>query len=202
MIFILDNYDSFTYNLVQAVAALGTTVEVERNDRISAAEILLLEPDGVILSPGPGRPETSGRMPQIFAELVGRVPVLGVCLGMQMIAHHFGGRIIPAKSLVHGKAGRMIHDGRSIFQGLPNPLAAGRYHSLAVEAASLPDCLEVSCRADDGEIMGIRHRRLAIEGVQFHPESILTPDGSKLISNFLSFTKRKTFSIEHADARN
>ncbi len=188
MIFILDNYDSFTYNLVQAISAQGVEVRVARNNRIFAREIFESKPDGVVLSPGPGRPEAAGQMPQIFAELAGRIPILGVCLGHQMIAEYFGGRVVQANRLVHGKASRVVHDGKGVFRDLPLPLTAGRYHSLAVETDSIPDCLEITARAEDGEIMGIRHRELPIEGVQFHPESILTPDGNRLIANFLKQT--------------
>jgi len=186
MIFILDNYDSFTYNLVQAISALGHAVRVGLNDRVTAGEISALSPDALVLSPGPGRPENAGRMPHIAHDLIGKLPILGVCLGHQMIALHFGARITPAAALVHGKASRVHHDGRGVFRDLPDPLLCGRYHSLAVERASLPACLEISAWTEDGEIMGLRHRELPIEGVQFHPESILTPHGSRLLKNFLS----------------
>lgn len=185
-IYILDNYDSFTYNLVQALGELGAFVVVARNDRIAASEILDLKPDGLILSPGPGRPEDAGHMPDIVSMVVDKLPVLGVCLGHQMLAVHFGGRLIESAKLVHGKASRIHHDGAGIFRDLPNPLEAGRYHSLTVAPESLPDCLTVTARTEDGEIMGIRHRELPVAGVQFHPESILTPFGTQLLKNFLT----------------
>ena len=185
MIFVLDNYDSFTYNLVQAIGKMGATVHVARNDVISAADVLAMEPEAVILSPGPGRPEDAGNMPEILAACVGRIPVLGVCLGHQMIGLHFGGNVIPAQKLVHGKAVRIFHDHQTIFHGLPDPFQGGRYHSLALEESSLPNYLEISARAEDGEIMGLRHRELPIESVQFHPESVLTPEGDELLANFL-----------------
>jgi anthranilate synthase/aminodeoxychorismate synthase-like glutamine amidotransferase len=187
MIFILDNYDSFTYNLVQAVGKLGAEVVVRRNDAITPDVLLALRPAAVILSPGPGRPEDAGNMPQILAAVAGRVPVLGVCLGHQMIGLHFGGEVVAASALVHGKSARVFHDNRTIYRGLSDPFAAGRYHSLAVREATLPAGLEISARSEDGEVMGIRHRTLAVEGVQFHPESILTPEGEKLIANFVGW---------------
>lgn len=193
MIFILDNYDSFTYNLVQAISSLGHAVRVGLNDRVTAGEILALNPDALVLSPGPGRPENAGRMPHIVRELIGRLPILGVCLGHQMIALHLGGRITPAAALVHGKASRVHHDGRGVFCDLPDPLLCGRYHSLAVERASLPACLEISAWTEDGEIMGLRHRERPVEGVQFHPESILTPHGPRLLKNFLHMSSAKKF---------
>jgi anthranilate synthase/aminodeoxychorismate synthase-like glutamine amidotransferase len=187
VIFVLDNYDSFTYNLVQAIGKLGAVVHVERNDKVTAAEVLAMQPEGIVLSPGPGRPEDAGNMPEILAACAGKVPIFGVCLGHQMIGLHFGGKVIPAARLVHGKATRVFHDAKSLYRGLSDPFEAGRYHSLAVEEDSLPSCLEITARAEDGEIMGLRHRELAIEGVQFHPESILTPQGDLLISNFLGW---------------
>ncbi|MBU0508127.1 aminodeoxychorismate/anthranilate synthase component II [bacterium] len=190
MIFILDNYDSFTYNLVQAVRGLGEAVHVARNDEVTAAGILERRPSGLILSPGPGRPEAAGNMPQIFAELADQLPILGVCLGHQMIARHYGGQIITASRLVHGKADLVRHDNRGVLRGLPDPFAAGRYHSLAVDKSRVPECLEISARSEDGEIMGLRHRKLPVNGVQFHPESILTPEGLQIIRNFISSTRR------------
>ncbi|MBI5060621.1 aminodeoxychorismate/anthranilate synthase component II [candidate division KSB1 bacterium] len=187
MIFVLDNYDSFTYNLVQAVGKLGAQVVVRRNDAITPDALLALDPDGVILSPGPGRPEDAGNMPEILAAVAGRIPLLGVCLGHQMIGLHFGGEVVAAGMLVHGKAAKVFHDNRTIYRGLSDPFAAGRYHSLAVRESSLPACLEISARAEDGEVMGLRHRELPIEGVQFHPESVLTPEGEKVIANFLGW---------------
>ncbi len=189
MIFVLDNFDSFTYNLVQAVGKLGAEVVVRRNDELTSNEIIALSPEGVIFSPGPGRPEDAGNMPEILAGIAGRIPLLGVCLGHQMIGLHFGGEVISAAKLVHGKATRIFHDGKSIYRGLPDPFAAGRYHSLAVREETMPACLEITSRSEDGEVMGVRHRELPIEGVQFHPESILTPEGEKLIANFLGWVE-------------
>jgi len=191
MIFVLDNYDSFTYNLVQAIGKLGARVEVARNDAITAEDLLALKPVGLVLSPGPGRPEDAGNMPAILAACAGVLPVLGVCLGHQMIGLHFGGDVVAAPELVHGKSTRVFHDGRTIFRGLSDPFEAGRYHSLIVAKESLPKVLEVSARTQAGEIMAVRHRELPIEGVQFHPESILTPEGEKLLANFVAMATAK-----------
>ena len=187
MILIIDNYDSFTYNLVQALGRMGAAVHVERNDRVTPEKVISACPQAVVLSPGPGRPEDAGNMPAILEACVGKIPVFGVCLGHQMIGLHFGGEIVAARKLVHGKAVPVFHDHRQLFHGLPDPFWAGRYHSLAVEAGTLPECLEITARSDDGEIMGFRHRQLPIEGVQFHPESVLTPHGDRLLSNFLEW---------------
>jgi anthranilate synthase/aminodeoxychorismate synthase-like glutamine amidotransferase len=199
MILILDNYDSFTYNLTQAVEKLGARVEVKRNDSISAAEVLEMNPEAVILSPGPGRPEDAGNMPDILATIAGEIPVLGVCLGHQMIGLHFGAKVIQAAKLVHGKATAIHHDGKTIFEGISNPFPAGRYHSLGLDDGTIPQDLEISARAPDGEIMAVRHRELLLEGIQFHPESILTPEGEKLLHNFLcltgEFQKKKHFPV-------
>ncbi|MBK6910445.1 MAG: aminodeoxychorismate/anthranilate synthase component II [bacterium] len=186
MIFVLDNYDSFTYNLVQAIGKLGVRVEVARNDAITAAELLALNPTALILSPGPGRPEDAGNMPDILAAALGKLPILGVCLGHQMIGLHFGGKVVAAPELVHGKATRVFHDGRTLYRGLSDPFEAGRYHSLIVAQEGLPTALEVTARTQQGEIMGLRHRTLPVEGVQFHPESILTPEGDRLLANFVA----------------
>lgn len=188
MIFILDNYDSFTYNLVQAIGKFGVRVEVARNDEISFPELRDLQPAGLILSPGPGRPENAGNMPDVLAGSVGKFPILGVCLGHQMIGLHFGGQVVAAPELVHGKSARVFHDGRTIYRGLSDPFDAGRYHSLIVAQEGLPSELEVTARTQSGEIMGVRHRSLPVEGVQFHPESILTPEGEKLLANFVAMT--------------
>ena len=196
MIFILDNYDSFTYNLVQAVGKLGAAMRVARNDQITGVEVLELKPAGMILSPGPGRPEAAGNMPSIFAACAGRIPVFGVCLGLQMIGLHFGASIVPAARLMHGKAVDIAHDDRTLYTGLTNPFAAGRYHSLAVDESTLPPCLEISAHAADGEIMGLRHREWPIEGVQFHPESILTPKGEHLIANALAWMAQASSNRE------
>lgn len=186
MLLMIDNYDSFTYNLVQAIGSLGQEVVVARNDRITPQALLALKPTALILSPGPGRPENAGNMPEIVALTVGKLPILGICLGHQMLAQRFGGRIVTAERIVHGKATKIQHDDKTIFHDLPNPFAAGRYHSLLVDAHELPADLEVSAWSADGEIMGLRHKTLRLEGVQFHPESILTPDGTRLLANFLT----------------
>jgi len=184
-ILLLDNYDSFTYNLVQAFLALGAEVLVYRNDRIDVADAEALAPTHLVISPGPGRPEAAGRSLALIGAFAGRVPVLGVCLGHQSIVQHYGGRIVRAERLMHGKTSLVRHDGGALFDGMSQPFEAGRYHSLGAEVASLPEVLEVTAKTDRGEIMGVRHRELAVEGVQFHPESVLTPEGDKLIANFL-----------------
>lgn len=185
MILILDNYDSFTYNLVQFVGELGEEVVVCRNDCVEMRAVEEHKPDRILISPGPGRPEDAGVTIELIKNFAGRVPILGVCLGHQAIGQAFGGCIVRAPQLVHGKASKICHDGRTIFKGLDNGFKAGRYHSLIVERESLPDCFEVSAATTDGTIMGIRHRTLKVEGVQFHPESILTEGGKKLLANFL-----------------
>jgi anthranilate synthase component 2/para-aminobenzoate synthetase component 2 len=182
---LIDNYDSFTYNLVQAFLVLGADVRVYRNDEITVEQALSLEPTHLCISPGPGRPEDAGVSLAMIGAFAGRVPVLGVCLGHQSLVQHFGGRIVSAPRLMHGKTSMITHDGRTIFHGLSNPFEAGRYHSLTAEDASLPACLEVTARTERGEIMGVRHRTLPLEGVQFHPESVLTPEGDRLMENFL-----------------
>jgi anthranilate synthase/aminodeoxychorismate synthase-like glutamine amidotransferase len=184
-VLLIDNYDSFTYNLVQALAILGARVTVRRHDRVTVAEARDLGPTHLMISPGPGRPEDAGVSVAVVSEMMGRVPVLGVCLGHQAIAQALGGKIENAQSLMHGKASPVYHDGRTIYEGLPNPFSAGRYHSLAVSEQQLPDELAVSAYTSDGEIMGVRHRTLPTEGVQFHPESVLTPEGDRLLRNFL-----------------
>ena len=185
MIFVLDNYDSFTYNLVQMLGELGATLEVRRNDRVSVAEIEAMRPQALVLSPGPGRPETAGILFETIRHFAGKRPILGVCLGHQAIGEVFGGDVVSAPSLVHGKATEVLHDGKTIFAGLPRPFAAARYHSLVVAAESVPAALEVSATTADGIVMGLRHKQLPIEGVQFHPESILTSAGAQLLKNFL-----------------
>jgi len=190
MLLIIDNYDSFTYNLVQYLGELGADVEVYRNDRISVAEIRDLAPSHIVISPGPCTPTEAGISVAVVRELGGEIPILGVCLGHQSIAQAFGGRIVRAATLMHGKTSMIHHDGRGLFSGLANPFEATRYHSLVAERASLPDCLEITAHSDDGEIMGLRHRTLAIEGVQFHPESILTAVGKDLLGNFLAGGQR------------
>ena len=189
MILMIDNYDSFTYNLVQAFRGLGADMQVIRNDQIDVGGIRALAPSAIILSPGPGNPDSAGVTLGAIKAFAGELPLFGVCLGHQSIAQAFGGRIVHAKTLMHGKTSRIHHDGRGVFAGLPQDFAAMRYHSLAVERESLPDCFEISAESDDGEIMGLRHKELPIESVQYHPESIGTPDGMKQMENFLSSLK-------------
>jgi len=184
-ILLIDNYDSFTYNLVQALAVLLADVAVRRNDEITVTEALSLEPTHLVVSPGPGRPEDAGVSMRLIDAMMGDVPVLGVCLGHQALAAVCGASVEAARTLMHGKASTVYHDSRTLYEGLPNPMQAGRYHSLAVTEESLPDELAVSAYTSDGEIMGVRHRTLRAEGVQFHPESILTPEGDRLLRNFL-----------------
>jgi len=182
---LIDNYDSFTYNLVQAFAAQGVDVIVYRNDMITVDEALALEPTHLVISPGPGHPLDAGVSLDMIGAFAGRVPLLGVCLGHQCLVHHFGGDIVRAGRLMHGKTSLAKHDGKSLFQGLSQPLEVGRYHSLCAEHETLPDVLELTAETDRGEIMGVRHKELPLEGVQFHPESVLTPEGDQLMSNFL-----------------
>lgn len=184
-VLLIDNYDSFTYNLVQSFLVLGAEVEVYRNDQIDVATALSLDPTHLVISPGPGRPEAAGISLEMIAAFEGRVPVLGVCLGHQSLVQHYGGRIVSAARLMHGKTSPIEHDGKSLFAGLPQPCEVGRYHSLAAERDSIPASLEVTARTVGGEIMGVRHKELPVEGVQFHPESVLTPDGDQLLNNFL-----------------
>ena len=182
---LIDNYDSFTYNLVQAFAAHGANVMVHRNDAIGVDEALALAPTHLVISPGPGRPEDAGVSLAMIAAFAGRVPVLGVCLGHQSIVQHYGGDIVRADRLMHGKTSMVRHDGQSIYTGLSNPFEVGRYHSLCAEDDTMPDSLEVTARTDRDEIMGVRHKTEAVEGVQFHPESVLTPEGDRLMLNFM-----------------
>jgi anthranilate synthase/aminodeoxychorismate synthase-like glutamine amidotransferase len=184
MILLIDNYDSFTYNLVQLLEQMNQEVNVFRNDQIDLAEIEMLKPSALMVSPGPGSPADAGISMNAIGHLGPDIPVLGVCLGHQAIAAAFGGRVVRADRIMHGKTSMIFHDGRSIFQGLVNPFEAVRYHSLIVERESLPDCLEISAWTEQGEIMGLRHRQYRIEGVQFHPESILTEAGKYLLHNF------------------
>jgi anthranilate synthase component 2 len=184
-VLLIDNYDSFTYNLVQELGELGAEPVVFRNDAIDIAGIRREAPDSVIISPGPGRPESSGVSMDVVAELAGEIPVLGVCLGHQCIGQVYGGRVVAAAELMHGKTSAIFHTGVGVFADMPNPFEATRYHSLILERSSLPDVLEVTAETADGTIMGVRHRDLGIEGVQFHPESILTPTGPRLLANFL-----------------
>ena len=183
---LIDNYDSFTYNLVQAFLVLGAEVEVVRNDCITVDEARARAPTHLCISPGPGTPRDAGVSIDLIRAFAGRVPVFGVCLGHQALVEAFGGRVVRNHRLMHGKTSRVTHDGRGLFAGLPNPVDVGRYHSLVAERATLPPELEISAWTDEGEIMGVRHRTLCIEGVQFHPESVLTPEGPKLMANFLT----------------
>ncbi|HEY4424894.1 MAG TPA: aminodeoxychorismate/anthranilate synthase component II [Pyrinomonadaceae bacterium] len=186
MLLVIDNYDSFTYNLVQYLGELGATVEVRRNDRVTLDEIEnRLRPERIVISPGPGTPNDAGITLDVIKRFAGKVPLLGVCLGHQSIGQAFGGKVVRAPELMHGKASDVHHDGKTIFAGLGDQLRAGRYHSLIVERESLPSCLEISAHTADDIIMGLRHRELKVEGVQFHPESILTSDGKQLLANFL-----------------
>ena len=182
---VVDNYDSFTYNLVQYIETLGGECDVRLNDRVTVEEIRAASPAGVLLSPGPGDPDDAGVTLAVIEQLSGTVPILGVCLGHQAIGQAFGGKVVRAPELMHGKTSAIEHDGRGIFQGVPNPFEATRYHSLIVEEVGFPKVLEVSARTHKGEIMGLRHRNFAVEGVQFHPESILTEHGLRLIENWL-----------------
>ena len=185
MILMIDNYDSFTYNLVQAFRELGAEMQVFRNDKIDVEGIRALSPSALILSPGPGNPDSAGVTLDAIKAFAGKVPLFGVCLGHQSIAQAFGGRIVHAKRLMHGKTSLIRHDGRGVFAGLPQGFAAMRYHSLAVEHETLPACFEISAESEDGEIMGLRHRSLPIESVQYHPESIGTPEGMRQMRNFI-----------------
>lgn len=185
-IVVIDNYDSFTYNLVQELGELGADLVVHRNDAVTVAEIERAEPDGIIISPGPGRPEDAGISEAVVTELGSRIPVLGVCLGHQCIGRVFGGSVVRAPQLMHGKTSAIHHNGAGVLRGLPDPFTATRYHSLVVDAATVPAELEVTARTADGVVMGLRHRHLPIEGVQFHPESILSPQGPALLANFLA----------------
>jgi anthranilate synthase/aminodeoxychorismate synthase-like glutamine amidotransferase len=186
MILMIDNYDSFTYNLVQYLGELGADIRVYRNDQISVAEIERLAPEKIVISPGPCTPKEAGISCDVIRHFAGHTPLLGVCLGHQCIGEVFGGEIVRAPALFHGKTSMIYHDGKTIFRGLPHPFEATRYHSLVIHRETLPDCLELSAETDDGVIMGVRHRELLVEGVQFHPESILTCEGKKLLANFLS----------------
>ncbi len=190
MILMIDNYDSFTYNLVQYMGELGADIQVRRNDKISVAEMEKLNPEKLVISPGPCTPDKAGISREVATHFAGKVPLLGVCLGHQSVCEAFGGKIIKAKKLMHGKTSMIHHDGKTIFKDLPNPFEATRYHSLIVERASLPDCFEISAWTDEDEIMGVRHKESWVEGVQFHPESILTASGKQLLKNFLENADR------------
>ena len=194
MILMIDNYDSFTYNLVQAFRSLGADMQVVRNDAIDVAGIRALSPEAIVLSAGPGNPDSAGVTLAAAKACAGVVPIFGVCLGHQSVAQAFGAKIVHAKRLMHGKTSPVTHDGKGVFAGLPQGFAAMRYHSLAVDRDTLPDCFEISAVADDGEIMGLRHRTMPIETVQYHPESIGTPEGMRQMRNFLEMARGKEMS--------
>jgi anthranilate synthase component II len=185
MLLMIDNYDSFTYNLVQYFGELGEEVRVYRNDAITLKEIAAMKPDRLVISPGPCSPKEAGISVAAIQEFAGKMPLLGVCLGHQSIGYAFGGEVVHAKTMMHGKLSPIHHSDQGVFKGLPNPLTATRYHSLAIRRETLPDCLDVTAWTDDGEIMGVRHKTLAVEGVQFHPESIMTERGHDLLRNFI-----------------
>ena len=186
MILMIDNYDSFTYNLVQYFGELGQDIRVFRNDKININRIKKLKPQKIVISPGPGRPENAGISCEVIKTFAGKIPILGVCLGHQAIGYVYGGRIVVAKKLMHGKTSRIYHNKKTIFKGIPNPFEATRYHSLIVEKISLPECLEITAWTKESEIMGLKHKRSPLWGVQFHPESILTKVGKDILKNFLN----------------
>jgi anthranilate synthase/aminodeoxychorismate synthase-like glutamine amidotransferase len=188
MILMIDNYDSFTYNLVQYLGELGADIQVYRNDKIALEEIDQLKPEKIVISPGPCTPEKAGISVALVKKFAGKIPLLGVCLGHQSVGAAFGGEIIKAGRIMHGKTSQISHDGKTVFAGLPNPFVATRYHSLVLKRQTLPDCFEITAESEDGEIMGIRHKEFFLEGVQFHPESILTVEGKNLLKNFLEMT--------------
>lgn len=188
MLLMIDNYDSFTYNLVQYLAELGEDVRVYRNDKITVKEIEGLKPDRIVISPGPCDPEKAGVSVETIKHLAGKIPILGVCLGHQAIGYAFGGDIVRAEKLMHGKTSQIYHDGKTIFKNIPSPFEATRYHSLIIKKETLPSCLEISAWTKDNEIMGVRHKEFILEGVQFHPESILTKSGKDILRNFLEMT--------------
>jgi anthranilate synthase/aminodeoxychorismate synthase-like glutamine amidotransferase len=189
MLLVIDNYDSFTYNLVQYLGELGQQVRVVRNNEVSVDDIVRMCPETIVISPGPCTPNEAGISLEVISRLAGKIPILGVCLGHQAIGQAFGGKVIRAKEVVHGKTSRVFHDDKGLFAGLPNPFEATRYHSLIVERSSLPDCLEITAKTWDEEIMGLRHKTMLVEGVQFHPESFLTKVGKDLLRNFLRLAK-------------
>jgi anthranilate synthase/aminodeoxychorismate synthase-like glutamine amidotransferase len=194
MLFLVDNYDSFTYNLAQYLSELGQDVHVARNDTFGIEDVRRLDPTAIVLSPGPGAPESAGMTLGLIRELAGEIPILGVCLGHQAIATAFGGRVVRAPRLVHGETSKIIHNERGLFRGLPNPFEAARYHSLIVEPASLPSCLEVTAKTWDNEIMAVSHVDLPVHGLQFHPESFLTTIGKQVLERFLLLTQQVTVS--------
>lgn len=191
MILMIDNYDSFTFNIVQYLGQMGEDVRVDRNDKITIEEIKKLRPEAIFLSPGPCSPKEAGITVDVVREFYQTLPILGICLGHQSIGYAFGGEIVRAGRIMHGKVSPVNHDGKTLFAGLPNPFTAGRYHSLVVRPETLPSCLEVSARTAEGEIMGLRHKEYPVEGIQFHPESVLTPQGKRILRNFLKNIGRK-----------
>jgi anthranilate synthase component 2 len=196
MVLMIDNYDSFTYNLVQYLGELGAKVEVVRNDALTLDDVEARAPERIVVSPGPCTPTEAGISVPLIQRFAGRIPILGVCLGHQAIGQAFGGRVVRAQRVMHGKLSPVAHEGKGVFQGLPSPFKATRYHSLALERESLPDVLEVTATADDGEIMGVRHRSFAVEGVQYHPEAILTEHGKQVLANFLAGPREATEGAE------
>ncbi|HOM71583.1 MAG TPA: aminodeoxychorismate/anthranilate synthase component II [Armatimonadota bacterium] len=192
MILMIDNYDSFTYNLVQYLGEMGQELKVFRNDKITIEDIEMMAPDSIIISPGPCTPKEAGVSVDVIKHFAGRIPILGVCLGHQSIGYAFGGEVVRADRLMHGKTSMIHHDNKGVFAGLPNPFQATRYHSLVVRRKTMPECLEITAETDIGEVMGIRHKELPVEGVQFHPESILTSHGKELLSNFVRASSRNT----------
>ncbi|HIW33476.1 MAG TPA: aminodeoxychorismate/anthranilate synthase component II [Candidatus Paenibacillus intestinavium] len=191
MILVIDNYDSFTYNLVQYLGELGQEIVVKRNDEIDMAGIETLAPDHIMISPGPCSPNEAGISLEVIEHFKGIIPIIGICLGHQSIGQAFGGEVVRAEQLMHGKTSQILHDGKSLFEGLPSPFTATRYHSLIVRRESLPDCLEITAQTEAGEIMGLRHKEYPIEGLQFHPESIITEHGLRMLSNFLKLSVAK-----------
>ncbi len=191
MILMIDNYDSFTYNLVQYLGQLGQEVVVYRNDGISTGEIGELKPDAIFISPGPCTPKEAGISVDVVRQFHKTIPIMGVCLGHQAVGYAFGAEVVRAERIMHGKTSRIISDGRTIYRGLPNPFVAGRYHSLILRRDTLPACLEVSAETEEGEIMGVRHREYPVEGIQFHPESVLTPNGKRILKMFLEMISRE-----------
>jgi anthranilate synthase/aminodeoxychorismate synthase-like glutamine amidotransferase len=189
MILVIDNYDSFTYNLVQYLGQLGEKTVTYRNDQISLEQLESLAPQAILISPGPKTPSEAGICVEVITHFHEKIPLLGVCLGHQSIGFAFGGKIVKAKSIMHGKTSTIYHDQKTIFQGIASPFTAIRYHSLVIERESLPDCLEITAHTDDEEIMGVRHKKYPVEGIQFHPESILTPNGKRILKNFLKFKR-------------
>ena len=186
MILVIDNYDSFTYNLVQYLGEMGAEIEVHRNDTLTVADVARMAPEKIVISPGPGTPDAAGITLDLIREFGKTIPIFGVCLGLQAIGQAMGGRVIRAEKLMHGKTSPVSHNGEGVFRGLPSPLEATRYHSLIVERETLPDCLEITATTEDGEIMGLRHKTWPMEGVQFHPESVLTEHGKDIVRNFLT----------------